>query len=71
MKIRKCICVVLLTTLPLFSGLQNLSLNQALKIVESDNLELKISRFEEQMKDYEARATDGLNYGSLDLTLML
>jgi len=69
MKIRKCLCVVLFTTLPLFSGLQNLSLNQALKIVESDNLELKISRFEEQMRDYEARATDGLNYGSLDLTL--
>ena len=69
MKIRKSICVVLLTTLPLFSALENLSLNQALKIVESDNLELKISRFEEQMKDYEARATDGLNYGSLDLTL--
>jgi len=68
MTIKKCICLALFTSIPLFADLENLSLNQALKIVKSDNLELKISRFEEQMKDYEAQATDGLNYGTLDLT---
>ncbi len=69
MKIRRYLSIAVLGALPLFADLQNLSLNQALKIVKSDNLELKISRFEEQMKDYEADAVDGLNYGKLDLTL--
>jgi len=68
MKIRETICVVLLTSIPLFANLQNLSLDKALKIVKNENLELKISRFEEQMKEYEAEATDGINYGTLDLT---
>ncbi len=68
MKIRKSICLVLLTSIPLFADLQNLTLNKALNIVENENLELKISRFEEQIKDYEAEATDGINYGTLDLT---
>jgi len=68
MKIKKSISLVILISMPLFAGLQNLSLNKALNIVKNENLELKISRFEEQIKDYEAKATDGINYGTLDLT---
>lgn len=56
-------------TLPLFSGVKNLSLNQAIDILKKDNLELKISRFNEQMKAYEAEATEAMNYGKLDLTV--
>ncbi|HHH37916.1 MAG TPA: TolC family protein [Epsilonproteobacteria bacterium] len=55
--------------LPLFAGLQNLSLSQALEMVKHDNLEVKISHFEEQMKAYEADAAKGMNYGKLDLTI--
>ena len=67
--IRRYLSLAVFTAIPLFAGLQNLSLNQALKIVKQDNLELKVSRFEEQMKDYEAQAVDGMHYGKLDLTL--
>ena len=55
--------------LPLFAGLQNLSLSQALEMVKHDNLEVKISHFEEQMKAYEVDAAEGMNYGKLDLTV--
>ncbi len=60
---------LLLMTLPLFAGVKNLSLNNAIKIVKKDNLELKISRFNEQMKHYEAEAAEGYQYGKLDLSV--
>ncbi len=69
MNMRRYLSIAVLSIVPLFANLQNLSLKQALKIVKSDNLELKISRFEEQMKDYEAQAVDGIHYGKLDVTL--
>ncbi len=56
--------------LPLFAGVKHLSLNHAIEILKKDNLELKISRFNEQMKAYEAKAAKGLNYGKLDATVM-
>ena len=61
--------LLLVVTLPLFSGVKHLSLNQAIEILKKDNLELKISRFNEQMTAYEAEATKALNYGKLDLTV--
>ncbi len=61
--------LLLILTLPLFSGVKHLSLNQAIEILKKDNLELKISRFTEQMSAYEAEATKALNYGKLDLTV--
>ncbi len=57
------------TALPLFAGIQNLSLSQALKMVKHDNLEVKISHFEEQMKAHEIEAVKGMHYGKLDLTI--
>ncbi len=60
---------LLLMALPLFAGMKQLSLNEAIKIVKKDNLELKISRFNEQMKHYEAEAAEGYQYGKLDLTV--
>ncbi|WP_415406310.1 TolC family protein [Sulfurovum sp. CS9] len=62
--------LLLLISLPLFAGVKHLSLDQAIKILEKDNLELKISRFNEQMKQYEAKAAEGFHYGKLDLTVM-
>ena len=57
------------TAFPLFAGIQNLSLSQAVEMVKHDNLEVKISHFEEQMKSYEIAAAEGMNYGKLDLTI--
>ncbi len=61
--------LLLLISLPLFAGVKHLSLNNAIEIVKKDNLELKISRFNEQMKHYEAEAAEGYQYGKLDLTV--
>jgi len=61
--------ILLAIALPLFAGVKNLTLNQAIQILKHDNLELKISRFNEQMKAYEIKAVEGLNYGKLDLTV--
>ena len=62
--------LLLVLSLPLFAGMKNLTLSQAIEILKKDNLELKISRFNEQMKEYEAEATEALNYGKLDLTVI-
>ena len=40
-----------------------------MEILKQNNLELKISKFTEQMKAYEAKAAQGQNYGKLDLSL--
>ena len=47
--------------------LQNLSLENALSIMKENNLELKISKFEEQIKAQEVKAAKGNKYGKLDL----
>ena len=62
--------LLLAIALPLFAGVKQLSLNHAIKMLKKDNLELKISRFNEQMKQYEAKAAEGFHYGKLDLTVM-
>lgn len=61
--------LIFLLAWPLFAGLNNLELNQALSILENNNLELKISHFNEQMKAYEAVAAKGNHYGKLDLSV--
>jgi outer membrane protein TolC len=38
-------------------------------MLKEKNLELKISKFNEQMKAYEAKAVEGQNYGKLDVSL--
>jgi len=45
----------------------NLSLEKALQMMKKNNLELKISKFDEQIKAYEAKVAQGHNYGKLDL----
>ncbi len=61
--------LVLLLSIPLFAGIEHLTLPQALKIVNKDNLELKIARFDAQMKAYEAKVASGNNYGKLEASL--
>ena len=70
MYLKKILFISILLPLSLFAGLKNLTLNQALHMIDSKNLELKISRFNAQMKAYEAKAAKGQNYGRLDATVM-
>jgi len=69
MFIRRTLLLVFIS-LPLFANVKHLSLDHAIEILKKDNLELKIARFNEQMKIYETKAVKGLNYGKLDATLM-
>lgn len=61
--------LLLLLNLPLIANVENLQLDTAIDMLKEHNLELKISRFNEQMKAYEAKAVEGQNYGKLDVTL--
>jgi outer membrane protein TolC len=70
------LCVVpliILTTMAnaenLEKKIENLSLQNALELVKKDNLELKIAKFTEQMKEYEAKVAEGHAYGKADVTL--
>lgn len=63
---RHVILTLLLSTLSQAETLNNLTLGEALHIMETNNLELKISKFEEQLRLHEAKAAKGHNYGKLD-----
>jgi outer membrane protein TolC len=47
---------------------ENLSLQNALELVKRNNLELKIAKFDEQMRAYEAKVARGHAYGKADVT---
>jgi len=49
--------------------LNNLALKDAIQIMKKNNLELKVSKFNEQIKAHEAKMAKGYNYGKLDLKL--
>ena len=61
--------LLLFLSLPLMANVNNLPLETALEMLQKNNLELKISRFDEQMKAYEATVAEGHNYGKLDVAL--
>jgi outer membrane protein TolC len=61
--------LIFLLALPLFAGLENLPLQKALELLKENNLELKVSRFEAQMKAYEAKAAKGHHFGKLDVAV--
>ena len=65
----KRVMLLLSLSLPLVAGVKNLSLHQALDMVKHDNLEVKIARFSEQMQAMEVKVAEGMNYGSLDVSL--
>ena len=66
----KVAILILLGALPLFAGgLKNLSLHQALKLLDKNNLEIKISQYEEMMKYYDKKAVDAMHFGKADITI--
>ena len=70
MLIKKVIIGSFIVPILLSAGIQNLTLRHALEMLNKNNLELKISHFNEQMKAYEIRAAKGHSYGKLDATVM-
>jgi len=61
--------LLVLATVQLSAGLKHLTLSKALNILESNNLEVKVSRYEETMKFYDIAKVRAKNFGTLDLTL--
>ncbi len=61
--------VTLLSSLSAGS-LRNLSLDQAIKIVKKENLEINIAKFDEDVAKLGVKVASGYNYGKLDATIM-
>jgi len=61
--------LMIVIPLVLSAGIKNLTLSRAMTLLNKNNLELKISRFTEQMKAYEAKAAKGHKYGKLDASI--
>ena len=55
--------------LPLAAGLKNLTLNQALHLLDRKSLEIKIAQFDEAMKKYDELEVQGKEWGSATITL--
>jgi len=70
MDIKRLIIVAMGLSVFLSANVKNLTLYKALKILNKNNLELKVSRFNEQMKAYEVKAVKGMKYGNLDATII-
>lgn len=66
---KKLFLICLVTPVIVLAGVKNLTLSKAIVMLDKNNLELKISRFAEQMKVYEAKVADGYHYGKLDATV--
>ena len=65
----KRVILLLSFSLPLVAGIKNLALSDAINLVKHDNLEVKVARFSEQMQAMEVKVAEGMNYGTLDLSL--
>jgi len=62
--------LLFMVPLVLSAGIKNLTLNNAIKMLNKNNLELKISRFNEKMKVYESKVAKGYKYGKLDASII-
>lgn len=65
----KRVLLLVCMSLPLLAEVKQLSLHQAIEMLKKENLELKIAKFNAQMKRLEAEVVKGKNYGKADLTI--
>ena len=63
---RYILLTLLLSLFSIAEELKDLSLDNALSLMEKNNLELKISNFDEKIRQHEANAARGHKYGKLD-----
>ncbi len=66
----RLLIAAMLAGIPLVAGLHNLTLDRALKILDKKNIEIKIAKYNEQMKRYDQIAAEGYDYGKLDFSFM-
>jgi len=66
----KRVLLAVCVAVPLLAEVKQLSLSQALQMLKKENLELKIAKFNAQMKALEAKTAEAMNYGKADVTLM-
>ena len=65
----RCFFLMISLVLPLFAGLDDLRLSDAIEIVKRSNLEFQSAKFDEKMKFYEAKAASGMKLGKLEATV--
>jgi outer membrane protein TolC len=65
----RALSILLIGVFPAYAGIKNLSLPQALDILDQKNIEIKVSKYEEAMKKYDELAVEGMNWGSATITL--
>ena len=66
---RLLLFTLVVATLTLNAGLKRLSLNRALELLEQNNLEIKVSKYEEMMKYYDIAKVKAKNFGTLELEI--
>jgi len=49
---------------------ENLSLKEALRIAKSENLEINIAKFDEEVRKLDVKVAKGYNFGKIDATVM-
>ena len=67
---RKVIGLLVATAFVYAKPYKDLSLQDALHIVRSDNLEINIAKFDEDVKKLDVKVANGYNFGKLDLSVM-
>ncbi len=65
----KKLLVSAVMALPLFAGVHRLTLHKALDMLDSKNIEIKVSKYNETMKAYDEVAVDGMNYGKATISI--
>jgi len=61
--------LAMVLALPLFAVQEHLTLEQALKLVKKNNLEIKVAQDDVRMKELDIDVAKGYNYGSLDFII--
>ena len=66
MKVLLWLSLLVVSTFASTTAYVELSLDKAIEILKSDNLEVNVARFDEQIKEYEHKLALAHNYGKLD-----
>ena len=66
MKVLLWLSLLVVSTFASTTAYVELSLDKAIEILKSDNLEVNVARFDEQIKEYEHKLAFAHNYGKLD-----